>query len=265
MPITVTRFLPPVCFLLPLLWGQDQTARPSAAPSPQDQQSTTANRGNTSATANRSNPGKRTSNDRLFFLLPNFLTLENASKVPPMTAGEKFRSQLRGSFDPVQFGWYGALAGISQAKNNDPSYGQGTEGYAKRYAQHFADGTIQNFFTNAVFPSILHQDPRYYQLGKGSFFHRAGYAVKRIFVTRSDSGSSQFNCSEICGGAVAASISTYAYHPESSRNVRTVFSVWGSGLGFDALGYGIKEFWPDIRHRLRPAKPNPAPNGSGKP
>jgi hypothetical protein len=66
-----------------------------------------------------------TSNDRLFFALPNFLTLENSAHVPPLTAGQKFKVVARGSFDPVQFFWYGFLSGISQAENSEPGYGQG--------------------------------------------------------------------------------------------------------------------------------------------
>ena len=129
-----------------------------------------------------------TSNDRLFFTLPNFLTLENAGQVPPLTPGKKFKVVLRGSFDYVEYAWYAAVSGIGQAENSEPAYRQGAEGYGKRYATNFADGTIENFMVGAVFPSILHQDPRFFQSSEGGFCRRADYAVSRIFVTRSDSG-----------------------------------------------------------------------------
>src|SRR5271170_3398051 len=80
------------------------------------------------------------SKDRLFFALPNFLTLENSAHVPPMTTGQKFKVAIRSSFDYVQIPWYAALAGISQAENSEPGYGQGAEGYAKRFGSQFADG-----------------------------------------------------------------------------------------------------------------------------
>ena len=112
---------------------------------------------------------KANSKDRLFFALPNFLTVENAANIPPLTAGGKFGLVARSAFDPVQFVWYGALAGISQAKNSEPGFGQGAEGYAKRYGAYFADGTIENFFVGAIFPSIFRQDPRYFQNGKAAF------------------------------------------------------------------------------------------------
>ena len=193
---------------------------------------------------------KGTSHDRLFFMLPNFLTLENAENAPPLTAGEKFKATARGSFDPVQLLWYGAQAGISQVRDSDSPYGQGVEGYAKRFGVHFADGTIENFFTRAIYPSLFHQDPRYYQLGKGGFFHRAGYAVSRVFVTRSDSGNRQFNFSEVLGSGSAAAISAFTYHPDESHTFGSVADIWGTQVAWDTLSYAIKEFWPDIRHKL---------------
>ena len=207
-----------------------------------------------------------TSKDRLFFALPNFLTVENAGNVPPLTAKEKFKVVARGSFDPIQIVWYGALSGISQAENSEPGYGQGAEGYAKRYGAYAADGTIENFFVGAILPSMLHQDPRFFPKTEGSFFDRAKYGVSRIIITRTDSGKSQFNYSEIFGSAIAATISTYSYHPHpgyhpipgenvpyvaSDRTVSNTLSVWGSQVGYDTITLVIKEFWPDIRRKLK--------------
>jgi hypothetical protein len=196
-------------------------------------------------------PISGTSKDRLFYTLPNFLTLENANQVPPLTTGQKFKVVARSSFDYVEYPWYGFLAGISQAENSEPGYGQGAAGYGKRFGAAVADGTIENFLTSAVFPSLLHQDPRFFQSGKGDFWRRAGYAVSRVIITRSDSGSSQANFSEIVGSALSAGISTYSYHPHADRNVRNAASVWGSQIGYDALTYFVKEFWPDVRRKIR--------------
>lgn len=191
-----------------------------------------------------------TSKDRLFYLLPNFLTLENAGNVPPLTAGGKFKVVAEGSFDYVEIFWYGALSGLSQLENSEAGYGQGAAGYGKRYGAYAADGTIENFMVGAVLPSILHQDPRFYQMGRGGFLHRTGYAMSRIFVTRSDSGKAQFNFSEIFGSAISSGISTYSYHPHDERNVPNTLSVWGSQVGYDTLTLVVKEFWPDIRKKL---------------
>jgi hypothetical protein len=192
-----------------------------------------------------------TSKDRLFFTLPNFLTLENADQVPPLTAGQKFKVVARSSFDYVQYPWYGFLAGISQAENSEPGYGQGAAGYGKRFGASTADGTIENFLTSAVFPSLLRQDPRFFQSGRGSFLHRTGYAVSRVIVTRTDSGHSQVNYSEIFGSALGAGISTYSYHPHADKTLRNSAKVWGSQVGYDTITYVVKEFWPDIRRKIR--------------
>jgi len=200
-----------------------------------------------------------TSNDRLFYALPNFLSLENASDVPPLTAKQKFAVVTRGSFDYAQFAWYGFLAGISQAENSEPGYGQGAAGYGKRLGSAFADGTIENFMTGAIFPSLLHQDPRFFQSGSGGFWRRTGYAMSRSFVTRTDSGGSQFNFSEIVGGALSAGISTYSYHPKADKTLLNTASVWGSQLGYDTITIVVKEFWPDIHRKLshKPRKSSP--------
>jgi hypothetical protein len=191
-----------------------------------------------------------TSNDRLFFALPNFLTVSNADQIPPLTSKQKFKVVARSSFDYVEFPWYGALAGISQAQNSEPGYGQGAEGYAKRYGAAFADGTIENFFTSAILPSVFHTDPRFYQMPDGSFGHRTWYAVSRIFITRTDSGHKAFNFSEILGSAIAAGISTYTYHPHSDQTLGNTASVWGSEVGYDTITIVIKEFWPDIKKKI---------------
>jgi hypothetical protein len=191
-----------------------------------------------------------TSKDRLFFALPNFLTVENAKQIPRLSSGEKFKVVARSSFDYVEFPWYGFLAGLSQAQDSEPGYGQGAAGYGKRYGAAFADGTIENFWTSAILPSALHQDPRFYQLGKGGFWHRTAYAVSRIIVTRSDSGHSQFNGSEIIGSAIGAGISTYSYHPHADKTLSNTASVWGTQIGYDTITIVVKEFWPDIRRKI---------------
>jgi hypothetical protein len=228
---------------------------PSARANPQNGQPSSSGQqsqgANTQTSPDQPKTENGTSKDRLFFALPNFLTLENAGLVPPLTTGEKFKVVARGSFDYVQFPWYGFLAGISQAENSEEGYGQGAEGYAKRYGASWADGTIENFMTGAILPSILRQDPRYFQNGHGGFWSRTEYAISRIFVTRTDSGNHTFNASEVVGSAMAAAISTYSYHPREDRNLANTASVWGTQVGYDTLTLVVKEFWPDIRRKIK--------------
>jgi hypothetical protein len=191
------------------------------------------------------------SKDRLFYTLPNFLSVENAANIPTMTTGEKFKVIARSSFDPVEFVWYGVISAVGQAENSESAYGQGWGAYGKRYATNLADGTVEGFMTSAILPSVLKQDPRYYVLGHGGFWHRSSYALSRLIITRSDSGSSQFNASEIFGSAGAAAISTYGYHPENDKTLGNAASVWGTQVAYDGLAFVVKEFWPDIRRKIR--------------
>jgi len=218
-----------------------------------------ADKSSTPEDKNKQSQSSATSNDRLFYALPNFLSLEDTN-VPRLTPKEKFKVVARGSFDYMEIPWYAALAGIAQAEDSEPGYGQGAEGYGKRFGAYAADGTIENFMTGAVLPSILHQDPRYFVMGKGSFKRRMWYAVTRIVVTRSDSGHTQFNASEVVGSAISSAISTYSYHPRDDRNLSNTAGVWGSQIGYDTFTIAIKEFWPDIRRKLgkkRPAADQP--------
>lgn len=180
--------------------------------------------------------------------------MENAVNVLAISVGEKFRLTAKDSFDPVEIPYIGFVAGIGQAENSEPSYGQGATGYAKRYGTAFADNAVGNFMTEAAFPSMLHQDPRYFQLAKGGFWHRAGYALSRLVVTRTDSGHSQFNYSEIAGNAVAAGIAS-AYHPAQDRTFSNTMSIWDTQIMWDGLANEAKEFWPDI-HRWFQRKKN---------
>jgi hypothetical protein len=206
---------------------------------------------------NLQKPGQASSGqskDRLFYALPNFLTMENADKVPPLTVGQKFKLITRSSFDPAQFAWYGLISAVGQAENSEPAYGQGWGAYGKRYATSMADGVIEGYMVSGVLPSVLRQDPRYFVLGKGGFWHRTEYALSRLIITRSDSGNAVFNASEIFGSASAAAISTYGYHPANDKTFGNAASVWGTQVGYDGLAFVVKEFWPDIRRKIRKKK-----------
>lgn len=225
---------------------------PQAAQNTQPATTTTATpqaNGTQTTTTTTQGAPQKTSNDRLFYFLPNFLTLEESDNVAPLTWKEKYKVTLRGVVDPSEFVLVGFVALIGQATNDNPSYGQGMEGYAKRYGTAYADNAIENMLASAVLPSLLHQDPRYFQLGHGSTGARIWHAVSRVAITRSDSGKHEFNFSEIGGALGAAAISTYSYHPDSERDFSTIISVWGTQIGWDMATYVLKEFWPDIRRR----------------
>jgi hypothetical protein len=241
---------------LPTLAQVQQAASPEASTSgqPKTQDKTSNNQNGQIPADQEPNTPK---NDRLFGVLPNYTTVENEDRFGPLSTKEKFKLSAESMFDPVTFPFIGFVALIGQAEDTEPSYGQGLKGYAKRYGTSYGDAGIGTTMTTSVFPSLLRQDPRYFQLGKGGIWHRAGYSLSRIFVTRTDSGDHEFNYSEIVGNAVAAGISN-AYHPEDDRTLANTLSVWGTDIMWDAAANEAKEFWPDIRRKLHKKHDNDA-------
>jgi hypothetical protein len=193
---------------------------------------------------------KKKANDRMFYVMPNYLTVDNEAQVKPVSWKEKFAMSAKGSFDPYEFTVVGIVAGIRQAENSSPAFGQGMKGYAKRYGAAFADQVDGNVMVGGVYPTFLKIDPRYFQLGRGSFLRRFGYAISRIFVAQKDSGGHTFNTPEFAGNATAIAISN-VYYPAADRSFSSSLSDWGTQMGLDALGNELKEFWPDIHHYLR--------------
>ena len=190
-----------------------------------------------------------TKNDRIFEVLPNYGFVAGAKALPPLTSGQKFRLATASVFDWAAFPFNGALAGIAQAKNDPETWGQGWGAYAKRYGASFADNSIGTYMTTAIFPSFLHEDPRYYQMRQGKFSRRAYYAANRLFVTRTDSGLTRFNFSESIGNASAAAISNI-YHPAEDRTAARNATTFGFLILYDGLSNELKEFWPDIRRKV---------------
>jgi hypothetical protein len=187
-------------------------------------------------------------NGRIFWLLPNYTTIEAGGDVPPITTREAFAIAAQDSFDPYVIPYLGLVVLADHVTNQEP-WGSHAAGLGKLYAAAFADNAIGNFMTQAVVPWALKQDPRYFQLGRGSLLHRAGYALSRSVVTRSAAGHRQFNLSEVGGNALAAGIGV-AYYPATDRSRSALLSRWESQMVWDALSFELKEFWPDIRRAL---------------
>lgn len=225
-----------------------------AAASPSTSQSPAASTSSDKTNTTQLGQGQNSVNkDRLLGVLPNYATVETEHQFGPLTVKDKFKLTADSMFDPVTFPFIGLEALIGQAQNSDPEYGQGFKGYGARYGTAYGDALIGTTMTTSVFPSMLHQDPRYFQLGHGSILHRSLYSVSRLFVTRNDDGSHGFNYSEIGGNLVAAGISN-AYHPAQERTVSNTMSVWGTDIMWDGVSNVLKEFWPDIRRHFQKKK-----------
>jgi hypothetical protein len=186
---------------------------------------------------------------RILFIIPNYRSVSANTHLPPQSVKEKFWLATQDSFDYSAFIYEGIIAGIAMAGKSTPAFGQGASGYGLYYAHSFADGTIENYMVEAIVPTATKQDPRYYTLGRGGFLKRAGYAVSRLLVTRTDSGKPTFNVSEVVGAGGAAGISNLYYPTESNPWVKT-YQRWGSQLIQDGLSNLTKEFWPDVNRAI---------------
>jgi hypothetical protein len=200
--------------------------------------------------AKPADPNAADPNDRIFGVIPNYNTIEGKTTIaPPITSKQSFKIAAQGSFDPMVYPMFGFIAGVAQLQNSPESYGKGWEGYGKRYAVAFADNTVCSLVTTGLLPSLLKQDPRYYQGHATGFFHRLAYAASRSVVTKSRSGEPQFNLSEVGGTLIVANVSNL-YYPSEEKNVPDTLQRWGTQAMWDTLANELKEFWPDIRHKL---------------
>jgi Carboxypeptidase regulatory-like domain len=193
---------------------------------------------------------------RVLGVFPNFYAtyIWNAA---PLTKKQKFGLAWRSSTDPVSFALTGVVAGVEQAQNDFSGYGQGAQGYGKRYGASYADGFISTMIGGAILPSLLHQDPRYFYKGTGSVRSRAGYAIAMVVVCKGDNGKWQPNYSNVLGNLATGGISNI-YYPASNRN--------GAGLTIDnaligtaagAAGNLIQEF---VIRRMTPHIPDYGPS-----
>jgi hypothetical protein len=192
---------------------------------------------------------------RIFGVLPNYRTADGTAPFVPITARHKFYIAAKDSFDYPVYLTAAAFAGLYQLENQNPSFGQGLKGYAKRLATSYGDQAIGNMMTEAIFPALLHEDPRYFRIGSsgGSKWHRTGYAITRVFVVRTDKGGSTFNFSEWLGNGTAVAVSNL-YYPGDTRNVSDNIQKLGIAVGTDAFSQVLKEFWPDIKRKLSKKK-----------
>jgi hypothetical protein len=159
---------------------------------------------------------KEQEQQRIIGVFPNFYT-SYVWHAAPMTSGQKFRLAVRTSVDPVTFGIAAATAGIEQSTNSFSGYGQGADGYAKRFGASYADDVIDTFIGGAILPSVLRQDPRYFYKGTGSVTSRALYAISTVVICKGDNGHWQPNYSNVAGNLISAGISNL-YYPASNRH-----------------------------------------------
>jgi hypothetical protein len=167
-----------------------------------------------------------------------------------LSTGEKFRLFVNDSVDPVNFFGIAWSAGESQLERDDRAFGQGAAGYSKRFTAGLADNATGDFFGMFLYPTLFHQDPRYYRVGHGSVDSRIGHALEHSFVAVNDSGKRDFNYSEWFS-TVSSKLVGNLYHPGSPRGFGPTASRVGFSVANDMAWDLLREFWPEITHKFR--------------
>jgi len=177
---------------------------------------------------------------RVLGVIPNFYVTYEADAVP-LNSKQKYELAWKSTFDPVTFALTGAIAGVQQATDAYSGYGQGAQGYAKRYGATYADIAIGTFIGSAILPSVMKQDPRYFYKGTGTFRSRFWYAMYTSVVCKGDNGRWQVCYSSLLGSLAAGGISN-AYYPASDRGVGLTFENFGLGIAATAGVNLLQEF-----------------------
>ena len=193
---------------------------------------------------------------RIFGIVPNYRTTPTLQNYQPLTSKQKFKIGTMDSFDRGTVILAAAFAGEGQLTKAQPSFGQGAKGYGRYFGTVYADLVIGDFLTESIYPTLLHQDPRYFRRGTGTGWSRLGYAAGQILWTHSDSGRRQINYSELIGNATAVAISN-AYYPDT-RTAGNASGKLSIQLAVDATSNVLKEFWPDIERKFSRKHPRPA-------
>jgi hypothetical protein len=185
----------------------------------------------------------------ILWIIPNYRTSETLTDYHSLTATEKFTMAGQDSWDRGTFA-LGVLFGAEgQLANSNRSFGQGAAGFGRYVGASYGDFVIGNYMTEGVFPTLLHQDPRFFRRGTGSGWSRVKYAVSRSFLTHNDSGRTQFNYSEWLGNSAAVAISN-AYYADN-RTASNAVSKLGMQVGIDMAANVLKEFYPDLMRKFR--------------
>ena len=177
---------------------------------------------------------------RVLGVIPNFYVTYNPAAMA-LNPRQKFELAWKATLDPVNFGLTAAIAGIQQAANSFSGYGQGAQGYGKRFGAAYADSVTGTFIGGAILPSLLKQDPRYFYKGTGTRHRRFFYALANSVICKGDNGHWQANYSAVLGSLAAGGISNL-YYPESDRDVTITFENTLIGIGASAANNVLQEF-----------------------
>lgn len=187
---------------------------------------------------------------RILGVVPEF-NISNIHDAAPLSTAQKYQLALKSAVDPFSFVAAGLDAGLGQWQKESPGYGYGMQGYAKRFQAAYLDAFDGALLGNAVFPSLLHQDPRYFRQGNGSFGSRFRHAIVSTYRAKDDNGKWTWNYSNILGNIAAGGIAN-AYYAPADRGAALTFERAFTVTAEGTLGAVFYEFWPDISRKFVP-------------
>ena len=193
---------------------------------------------------------------RIFGIIPNFKSVSAGTILPPQTFKDKFITASQDSFDYSSLTLAAAVSLQSYATDATPEFHTGGAAFGRYFWHSYLDEISENYLVEFIIPTLTHEDTRYYSLGHGSFAKRATYSLSRAFITKTDSGSSTVNLSEIVGAGASAGLSNY-YYPRPERTLDNTINKWGVNVGIDAASFFFREFSPDIYHAMFHQKSTP--------
>jgi hypothetical protein len=224
-------------------WSSSDQASQSTAQAPapnQDTQSESAEQRHAKAEEEL----KKEESQRMLGIVPAFNSVIGGH-AEPLSAGQKFTLFFKSISDPYQFAIVAVDTGIQEAEDSYPGYHHGVRGLLRNYGAAYLDDFDGNLFGNAILPSLLHQDPRYYRLGHGKILHRVLYAASTTVICKGDNGKWQPNYSNVIGNLIGGAISN-AYYPAENRGFGLTIDHGLTVSAEGAFGAQLLEFYPDI-------------------
>ena len=259
------QYLALVCtfaiFALSPSFGQAPVSLPAAPSTLLTAPETSSTLDSTNAEAAASDPQQAAAHEdkqqkRIFGIIPNFKSVTAGTILPPQTFKDKFITASQDSFDYSSLTLAAAVSLQSYATDATPEFHTGGAAFGRYFWHSYLDEISENYLVEFIIPAATHEDTRYYSLGHGGFAKRATYSLSRAFITKTDSGKSTFNISEIVGAGASAGLSNY-YYPRPERTLDNTINKWGVNVGIDVASFFFREFSPDIYHVMFHQKSTP--------
>jgi hypothetical protein len=244
--------------------SQDQSTQqpaPGSTPAQNPQPQTPPAQGNSGSQSSAQQPADKTQHEkaeeqikeeekqRVLGIVPTF-NITYRSDAVSLTAAQKMELAFRSSIDPATFGIAFVVSGLHEALDDDTGFRWGIEGYGRRTGAAYLDAFDGTMIGNGILPAVLHQDPRYFRLGHGTFTHRFLYAVATSVICKHDnSGRWEPNYSNVAGNIISGAISNL-YYPPSNTGVGLTISNGLIVTGEGTAGGVFQEFWPDISRKV---------------